>query len=401
MIQCCLTKRLPDELHVEAAFKAAIVRPSNVAVAPATEGGAVAIAPQSMAMLRGKFWRNGQVLRVAFMAGSRAVRDRVMSHAAAWSEYANLDFVEVPIGAEHDIRVGFDRPGYYSYLGTDALSVPLSEPTLNLQGFDDESRPPPEREWRRVVRHEFGHAIGALHEQQRPEQVARLDREKVYAKFEREQGWSREMIDAQVLESFDLADTEETPEADDRSIMEYFISGDCTVDGLPIEGGLDIDEKDKQLASEVYPGRWPASPVVPIVPTSGSGPLEIGGPTCNVSISAGGSVTLALTVPRAGMLALAAVVQLPYGRDAFDVSIVSGVGQGAPVTPLPLTDGFALLSISEAGTYGVVLTALPTVTVAAFASVRAWWPEVEQAMRAIRGELPILFVPMPWSEGMP
>ena len=56
-----------------------------------------------------------------------------------------------------------DQSGYWSYLGTDILSIAAGEPTMNLQEFSMDT---PESEFHRVVRHETGHA---LYEQGRPQ----------------------------------------------------------------------------------------------------------------------------------------------------------------------------------------------------------------------------------------
>lgn len=61
-----------------------------------------------------KFWRNGSVLRVAFMNGNTEQRERVMQRARIWSDHANIQFVEVAdapgaAAAQHpNIRVSFE-----------------------------------------------------------------------------------------------------------------------------------------------------------------------------------------------------------------------------------------------------------------------------------------------------
>jgi hypothetical protein len=258
----CIPKSLPPHLQFEAAWRSVLANADNL---PRLAAGHLVMAeapqiPGEMAIARGKYWPNGSKVAVEFWGGSTEVQDRVMAHANAWAAYANLDFLAVNRG-RGQIRVSFDQPGYWSYIGTDCLSVSPGEPTLNLQGFDQLNMP--ESEWHRVVRHEVGHALGALHEQQRPEVVARLDPAKVIAAFQRSQGWSEQEIRDQILTPFDLSATEHTDE-DDRSIMMYFFDGSLTVDGQPIVGGSDIDDRDKLLISQVYPGRWTPGTTPPV-----------------------------------------------------------------------------------------------------------------------------------------
>ena len=112
----------------------------------------------------------------------------------AWNQTAGVSFVETRgVGK---VRISRNQAGYWSYLGTDILHIPNNRPTLNLQGFTMNTD---EREYRRVVRHEAGHTLGFPHEHMREELVALIDPEKAYDFFLRTQGWSREMVDEQVL----------------------------------------------------------------------------------------------------------------------------------------------------------------------------------------------------------
>jgi hypothetical protein len=103
-----------------------------------------------------------------------------------------------------------------------------------------------------VVRHETGHAIGFPHEHLRRELVGRIDPVKAYPYFLATQGWSREMVDQQVLTPLDDASIFATP-ADQDSIMCYQLPGSITFDGQPIHGGLDINPTDFAFAALIYP----------------------------------------------------------------------------------------------------------------------------------------------------
>jgi hypothetical protein len=103
-----------------------------------------------------------------------------------------------------------------------------------------------------VVRHETGHTLGFPHEHMRQELVARIDPNKAYEYFLRTQGWTHDVVDAQVLTALDQKDIMGTP-PDQTSIMCYQLPGSITVDGKPILGGLDINSTDAAFAARIYP----------------------------------------------------------------------------------------------------------------------------------------------------
>lgn len=112
----------------------------------------------------GKTWMNYSTLRVTFLDGDSELKKRVQQYAIEWSSYANVQFDFVS-DANAEIRVSFNGPGRWSYIGTDARRVPAGEATMNLGRFDKQA---PARELRRVVLHQFGHAIGLGHEHRVP-----------------------------------------------------------------------------------------------------------------------------------------------------------------------------------------------------------------------------------------
>lgn len=261
---CCTTRRLPPQLDLGAAWSAAVARPENapglVEMAYGLPHDSV-LPPESITFLKSKFWPNGSRLRVAFSGGSAAVNAKVLQYASLWSKYANIDFVDVGPADAWDILVGYSQPGYWSLIGTDSpYARRQGGPSLNLQGFD--SGRVPESEWSRVVCHEFGHALGAMHEQMRPEVTARLDADACYAYFARTQGWDRAMVDAQILTPLDIGTTVFSPE-DDTSIMMYAFPAEVTRDRRPIVGGDHINDLDGRTIGLVYPGRGAVHPALP------------------------------------------------------------------------------------------------------------------------------------------
>jgi hypothetical protein len=85
--------------------------------------------------------------------------------------------------------------------------------------------------------------------------VGNIDPEKAYDYFRRNGGWSKKMVDQNVLIPVDENSIMGTPEADVASIMCYQLPGEITKDGEPIPGGLDINQSDFRFCHQLYPPR--------------------------------------------------------------------------------------------------------------------------------------------------
>jgi hypothetical protein len=250
----CIPVQLPKEEWENAAV---LARQLNAANLPNTSLVGTGLTPSMITILTTKYFGpEERVLSVQFLDNPNAATKRMILAAMnGWGNHprypCGIKFAET--AGQGQIRISRGRGGYYSYLGTDNLRIPAGQQTMNLEGFTERTS---SSEYNRVVKHEAGHALGFPHEHARKEVIALLNREKVYAYFERTQGWSRADIDSQILTPLDVRTILGTaPDVD--SIMTYQFPGSLTLSGKPIPGGFDINDTDAKFASERYPTSAP------------------------------------------------------------------------------------------------------------------------------------------------
>jgi hypothetical protein len=121
---------------------------------------------------------------------------------------------------------------------------------MNLGWLDETTD---DTEWRRVVVHEFGHALGCIHEHQSPNEHLNWDRDAVYRYFSRPpNNWSKEEIDQNILEKY-------SPEGitatlfDPDSIMLYMFPPELLLDHKGTNNNTDLSDMDKALIQQMYP----------------------------------------------------------------------------------------------------------------------------------------------------
>lgn len=253
----CRPKSLPLDKLAAAERRSVEVNPENalerrtVARSPIGRRGG----PRRIAVVIARKWpATGVRLSVSFLDNpSVALRSRIISHMNAWGTQANVLFTETEgVGQVRIARLDApeDMAGYWSYVGTEILEAAEDEPTLNLDSFTMRVS---EAEFRRVVRHEAGHTLGFDHEHMRAEIVNGIDRKKAFAFFDKDQGWSREEVEEQVLTPLAKKSIMGTTEADPLSIMCYQLPGKIMKNGKPIKGGNDINPNDFAFAKSLYP----------------------------------------------------------------------------------------------------------------------------------------------------
>jgi hypothetical protein len=201
-----------------------------------------------LALARYKLWQNGQQLRIRFMDGDAELHARVEAEARKWLEFANLEF-EFGNFANAEIRISFKGSGYRSLVGTDALQRPQSQPTMILGGFTKHTG---ETLLRRVVIHEFGHAIGCVHEQSSPVIKIPWDKERVYAYYATH-GWDKAKVDHNVFRRYDKLEVFFPEHHDPFSIMQYPVPNELTIGDFEIGWNTELSDTDKMFIKKMYP----------------------------------------------------------------------------------------------------------------------------------------------------
>lgn len=209
-------------------------------------------------------WTNGSTITVKFLGGSSFVQQKVEYYAHQWEKHANIKFNFINSG-NADIRVSINKGGSWSYAGTEARNMGQNEPTMNYGWFNENTS---EDDFRSTTLHEFGHALGLLHEHNSPFSKIKWNLQKVYAYYMQTQGWSKEQVDQQVINRYSV--TMSNKVYDPISIMHYPIDPSLTIDNYSVGWNTNLSAGDKSLIAELYP----YSKIKPFDPGD---PITVGG----------------------------------------------------------------------------------------------------------------------------
>jgi hypothetical protein len=235
-----------------------------------------------------KIWNPGQTVTVAFNGGSFELRQQIENAVKAWTNVTNIKFdfrnpsqsstfrewTTFDSAYRADIRIAFesqDQSGFYwSAIGKESIrdfcnpnSIARScyfpnQSSMNLGGFTTNLP----NDWEATVLHEFGHALGFLHEHQSFSGTCEneFNWDRVYSYFAgQDPPWDKTKVDFN-LKKFTRETDMIFSEFDKKSIMKYYFQrwmfADINVSrqsGCYSDLNLTLSEQDKIAAADAYP----------------------------------------------------------------------------------------------------------------------------------------------------
>ena len=223
---------------------------------------------------RTKVWTPGQRLNVCFFdGGSTELRSRIARIARQWERVANLslDFGNINnprvcgVAEASEIRVGYSYKGHWSLVGQDSINfASQSDQSMNLDYYN--SAPPTEPEFSSIVLHEFGHALGLIHEHQNPE--GKCEDEFNWPEIYRylalpPNGWDSAKVDFNMRRLLNEGEIKTIGSFDRKSIMLYRFPEWMYVKGasspcFPGENST-ISDGDRATVAAMYPKDLPTA----------------------------------------------------------------------------------------------------------------------------------------------
>jgi hypothetical protein len=214
-----------------------------------------------------------------------------------------IQFVWNAPRSESHMRISFALPNQaWSVIGSQALNIPKNEPTMNLGWLDDDVQfdAPQYKNTGQVVLHEFGHAIGMIHEHQNPTgNPIKWNKPVVYSELARTNKWDSDMVDHNMFTKYgdyDLCEKAKTmpmgverrvemsnycvgelingSSYDPTSIMHYLFPASWMIEGPPIPVNKTFSATDKQWISKFY-SQDPITAIANPTPVIAPAPVEV------------------------------------------------------------------------------------------------------------------------------
>lgn len=201
------------------------------------------------------FWTTGKTLRISFLGQPEpTLKQSIFTLASEWTLHANINFELLQDNVETDeIRIATDVPSNMNRSAVGTLALTYEGPSMCLG-----TRPGDEK-FRTIVLHEFGHALGMLHEHQHPDAAFDWSMDYLRTTFFAKSPYASEEHFEQWIATnytpFSVNSGLEIAAYDTHSIMHYGISADRVNGGATTQRNEHLSAGDIAFMRMHYPGR--------------------------------------------------------------------------------------------------------------------------------------------------
>jgi hypothetical protein len=192
-----------------------------------------------------KRWPADTKLKVFFLEeGPVDKQKRFMDIANLWfDDGVSLKLDQTTDIANSHIRVTFKNGFNNSLIGIDSLHPNFrTKSTLNVSDVTEDR-----------VLHEFGHALGLLHEYSHSERNFTWIEANVYRDYKKDFNWDKSMVDTWVFEKVANMKKEEITNFDISSVMVYPMRKDWTTSNIAFPVPSKLSPGDKATIRKLYP----------------------------------------------------------------------------------------------------------------------------------------------------
>lgn len=197
-------------------------------------------------------WPIGKEISVKILnCNDSNISNFIASTIQEWEKHAYIKFKFVSFNENADIRISITYDlNSWSKIGTSCLGITNQQlPTMNLGCFINGQRT---QIIRATVLHEFGHALGCIHEHQSPSANILWDESAIRRAFKIIPGWDEQKIQINIISRLPQSDISNS-EYDKDSIMHYYYPDYFTLNKQGVEMNLELSQQDKDFISACYP----------------------------------------------------------------------------------------------------------------------------------------------------
>lgn len=202
-----------------------------------------------LALIKSSMWNDRKELKIFIYnhTFNPDINKKIEFYSKEWEEWTGIKFIFTN-DPNSEIRIRINALNFHeSYIGKDALKIGnLMIETMKL-GIGIETN---ENSIKRTILHEFGHALGCIHEHQSPSSSIKWDEQAVIRSCAFG-GWDESKVRQNIIGRYTSSEITNS-KFDENSIMIYPIPSDWTIDGYSIGWNNSLSDFDKKFMKRAY-----------------------------------------------------------------------------------------------------------------------------------------------------